>query len=325
VRCRGSALLAVLWVSAALAAIAFSLSTTVRGETDRTSTDLDGLRSYYLASGGIQRATYELLWSTPQPPEKRLIPLGATHVHYTFPSGEVLVDIVPEMAKLNVNSSPPEELYKLGLALGLGPERAQEIAQAIIDWRTPVPPDQGGALDSYYLSLTPSFRARHTSFEEIEELLLVKGITPDIFYGTYVPLQEGGGGPRLAPRPGLIDCLSVFGSRDRVDANTAVPAVLAAVGVPPDAINALVERRRTAPLTAQQLSEFLQAYGLPDTGLGAGGGSIFTLRATARLRLPNGQLSDLRRSLGAQIKYMQGIGSDAPVHILRWYDMLGSN
>ena len=64
---RGSALLAVLWLSAALAAIAFSLSSTVRGETERTSTAVDGLRSYYLASGAIERASLELLWTVTKP------------------------------------------------------------------------------------------------------------------------------------------------------------------------------------------------------------------------------------------------------------------
>src|SRR5947209_4121246 len=50
---RGSALLTVLWVSAALAAVSFSLSQTVRGEAERVSTDLDGLRAYYLAAGAV--------------------------------------------------------------------------------------------------------------------------------------------------------------------------------------------------------------------------------------------------------------------------------
>jgi type II secretory pathway component PulK len=59
---RGSALLAVLWLSAALAAIGFSLATTIHGETERTSTALDGLRSYYLAAAGIDRAAVEALW-----------------------------------------------------------------------------------------------------------------------------------------------------------------------------------------------------------------------------------------------------------------------
>ena len=53
---RGSALLMVLWISAALAAVAFSLANTVRGETDRTSTELDEVRGYYLAVGAVDRA-----------------------------------------------------------------------------------------------------------------------------------------------------------------------------------------------------------------------------------------------------------------------------
>src|SRR5947209_18906693 len=60
----GSALLMVLWVSAALAAVGFSLASTVRGEAERASTAVVGLRSYYLAVGGLERAMVELLWST---------------------------------------------------------------------------------------------------------------------------------------------------------------------------------------------------------------------------------------------------------------------
>jgi len=311
-------LLAVLWVSAALAAIAFSLATTVRGETERASTAVDGLRSYYLAAGGIHRATYEVLWSA-QNPGKRLLPRYTTHVDYAFPSGVVHVEIVPEAGKLDVNRTPPEELYRLGVALGLAPERAREIALAIVDWRSPAA--AGSGLDQYYLSLTPSFRARHASLEEIEELLFVKGITPDIFYGTFVP-ADAPEGVRLLPRQGLIDCLSVFGSKDRIDANTAAPAVLAAIGVAPDAINALVERRRLAPLSEAQLGAFMQGAG--GGRLRVEGNSILTLRATARLRLQNGQLSDLRRTVGALVKYMP-TGYDAPVHILRWYDTAWSN
>jgi general secretion pathway protein K len=319
---RGSALLAVLWVSAALAAIGFSLASTVRGETERTSTAVDGLRSYYLASGGIYRATYEVLWSV-ESPGKRPIPKGSTHVDYTFPAGDVRVDLIPEASKLDVNAAPPEELYRLMTALGLAPERAREIALAIADWRAPAPGGPG-ALESYYLSLTPSFRPRHASLEEIEELLLVKGITPDIFYGTYVPAQESSEGARLVPRQGLMDCLSVFGSKDRLDANTASPAVLAAIGIPPDVINALLARRRMAPLTEPQLLEFLQSFGVSAGRLRVEGNSILTIRATARLRLADGRFSDLRRTVGALVKYMP-TGYDAPIHILRWYDTAWSN
>jgi len=53
---RGMALLAVLWLAAALSAIAFTVATSVRSETDRTSTDVDSLKAYYLATGAINRA-----------------------------------------------------------------------------------------------------------------------------------------------------------------------------------------------------------------------------------------------------------------------------
>jgi general secretion pathway protein K len=320
----GSALLAVLWLSAALAAIAFSLSTTVRGETERASTAVDGLRAYYLASGAIERASLELAWTLTNP-NQRKIPRGSAAVDYSFPSGVAHVEIIPEAAKLDVNKVLPEELYRLVVALGIEPQRAQEITLGIADWRSPL--SQGASpADGYYLSLTPSFRARHASIQEIEELLLVRGVTPDIFYGTYIPVPDGelGGGQHLVARTGLADCLSVFGSVERVDANTAAPAVLAAIGLAPFAIDALVEHRRVAPFTQQQLVEFLQSVGVATNRLRVEGRSIVTLRATARLRLSNGQLSDLRRTVGAQVKYMPA-GYDSPIHILRWYDTAWSN
>ena len=102
---RGSALLAVLWLSAALAAIAFSLSTTVRGETERSSTALDGLRTYYLAQGAVERAAVEYLWSK-NFPGRRTIPEHATSVKYALPSGEAIVEIIPETAKTGRESRP---------------------------------------------------------------------------------------------------------------------------------------------------------------------------------------------------------------------------
>src|SRR6267142_2479251 len=58
----GSALLMVLWLSAALSAIAFTVANTVRSETERTSTAVDSLRAYYLATGAVDRALRYLLW-----------------------------------------------------------------------------------------------------------------------------------------------------------------------------------------------------------------------------------------------------------------------
>jgi len=78
---KGGALLTVLWLSAALAAIAFSVATTVRSETDRVSSSAEGLRAYYLASGSVERAIQWMMWgSTVRNPDgsPRWQPSGAS-------------------------------------------------------------------------------------------------------------------------------------------------------------------------------------------------------------------------------------------------------
>jgi general secretion pathway protein K len=218
---RGSALLAVLWLSAALSAIAFAMSVTVRGETARTATSMDELRSYYLASAGVQKAIVELLWTATQ--GAGLIPAGTPSVDYDFPSGTAHVEIIPEAAKLNVNKASFDQLQTLLTALGVDGGRATTIAAGMVDWRSPS--GAGSPFDSYYLSLTPSFQAPHASFQEIEEILSVRGVTPDIFYGTWVAAGNGDAGENpLVRRPGLNDCLTVYGVLGSGDVNSALAA-----------------------------------------------------------------------------------------------------
>jgi len=306
---RGSALLTVLWLSAALATIGFSLATTIRGETERTSTALDGLRSYYLAAAGVDRAAVEILWGV-QNPSARRIPEHAPSVSYHFASGEVFVEFIPETAKLNVNIAGLEDLIRLGIALGLDGERADALAQAIVQTR-----GAGGAHGGS--AGGPSFQLRGASLQDIEELFAVPGVTPELFYGTYTPLQDEGGRTRLVRRPGLADCLSVYALDAKVDVNTAPAAVLAAVGMDPSAIAAVLGRRKLSPILPRELGDL--AAGPAQGRLRVGGNSIVTVRATARLRLDDGRLSSLRRTVAALVKYMPA-GYDAPIHILRWYD-----
>src|SRR5215469_1870588 len=86
----GSALLAVLWLSLALSAIAFSLATTVQGETERTSTAVEGIRSYYLATGAIERAILYMQWG------KDFYNPGTPVLHMSFPTGETQVEVIPD-------------------------------------------------------------------------------------------------------------------------------------------------------------------------------------------------------------------------------------
>jgi general secretion pathway protein K len=314
----GGALLFVLWITAALTAIALAVATTVRGETERTTTSLDSLKAYYLATGAIERALLYTGWapSYRNPDGTSRYWNGESRLAFEFPTGEALVEIIPEAAKMNVNEAPPEDLYRLLLVLGADAERAREITLGIIDWRTAArPPQAVTPFDQFYLSRDPSFRARHASLEEIEELLLIKGMTPELFYGGYVRGAEG----RLAPRPGLLDCVSVYGTTRQFDVNTVQPAVLEAMGLPPDFIGRIVEVRRRMPI---RNGRQLQGLGADLPGfnrLRVGGNSIFTFRATARLRTPGGAPSELRRSAAAVVKFLSG-RADERYQVLRWYD-----
>ena len=228
-------------------------------------------------------------------------------------SGEAVVEVIPETAKLNLNSASPENLLRLLMALNVDPDRAAQIVAGIVDWRTPGGMSQ---FDSFYLSLTPSFRSRHASFEETEELLLVRGITPELYYGGYDhDAQE-----RLVPHTGLRDCVTVLGRVDGIDVNTAQPAVLMSAGIPPDAVAAIVARRSLQPFkNTGEVAGFAPGGGEGYASLRVGGQAIFTFRSTARIRLPNGQLSDLRRTVAATVSF--GRPDDRTrVDVLRWYD-----
>ena len=97
-RRRGGALLAVLWLSVALATIALAVATRVRAETERSITLTDGLRARYLAEGAIHRATIAYL--------QRQLSMPATQ-RLDFPDGTALVEVVPEASR-EITSSPVE-------------------------------------------------------------------------------------------------------------------------------------------------------------------------------------------------------------------------
>jgi general secretion pathway protein K len=289
----------VLWLSAALSAIAFAMSVTVRGETARTATSMDELRSYYLASAGVQKAVVELLWTVTQ--GAGLIPTDKPYVDYDFPSGTAHVEVIPEATKLDVNKASVDQLLTLLTALGVDGARATTIAAGMVDWRSPS--GAGSPFDSYYLSLTPSFQAPHASFQEIEEILSVRGVTPDIFYGTWVAAGNGDAGENpLVRRAGLNDCLTVYGVLGSGDVNSALAAAggnAAGMAVP-----------ETVPGGGQNIAANIMN----------GGNAIVTFRATARLRLPDGKFSDMRRTVGAQVKFVPFASAESPFYVLRWYD-----
>jgi general secretion pathway protein K len=310
----GSALLLVLWLTAALSAVGLAVANNVRGETQRTETSVDDARSYFVARGAIERTALHIFWGL-----QYYVP-GSPSMELTFPAADVHVDVIPETSKLSLNGSRPEEILRLLLALGTPEDRATEITAAIVDWRTPVDALHPSPFDSFYLSQSPSFVPRHASFQENEELLLVKGMTAEIYYGSSLDSSSSD-----KARAGLRDCLSVYGS-GVVDINTAQAATLQAIGLAPGDADTIVRSRAQHPVLAYtELAGIAQSLGPAGSRLLIGGQTMFTLRATARLRQPDGKLSDLRRTVGALVKfYYPGNTQKKPVgfEVVRWFDRI---
>jgi general secretion pathway protein K len=311
----GSALLAVLWLSVALSVIALTVSGTVRGEVERATTASDDTRAYFLTQSAIQRAILYIEWGRMNPPN--YYQPGLPPLQLQFPGGDTTVEVIPESSKLNLNLCLPAELYNLLSALGAPPDQAQIVTEAVLDWRIAAPGNQPTPFDLFYLQHTPSFTATHTSFQEIEELLLVRGMTRDLFYGTWDRddrLQP----PRLTQRIGLRDCVSTY-SNGTLDVNTTPVPVLIASGLPPEAAAAIAVQRRLQPFpNMAAVRAFTQGMGPASYRLTLGGASMFTIRATARPRLSGGGLSDMQRTVSALIKLSPDTG--ALFHIVRWYD-----
>lgn len=297
---RGSALLTVLWLTAALSAIGLAVANNVRGETERAATSVDELKAYFIAKGAVERATLRMKWG----PD--FFKPGQPVMELPFPNALVRVEIIPESSKLNVNTATPQELLRLLIALGVTEDQALEISAAIVDWRTAVTIDRPSPFDPFYLAQSPSFPARHSSFQESEELLLVKGITPDIYYGTSLDNR----------RAGLRDCLSTFSGGGYLDINTARAETMIAVGISPQDAGTIVRNRSERPvLDYKDMLPIQQSIGPAGFRLGIGGITMYTLRATAQLKQPDGKLSDMRRTVAALVKFY-GQNSE----VVRWYD-----
>jgi len=96
--------------------------------------------------------------------------------------------ITDESAKLNLNVATEDQLFILvGEAVRDDEElNAGEIVDAILDWRDAdaEPRGEGGDTETeYYRSLDKPYLVKNGPFDTVEELLLVKGVTPYVLYG----------------------------------------------------------------------------------------------------------------------------------------------
>ena len=156
------------------------------------------------------------------------------------------VNEVQEKAWRNLLSSEEFELTE---------EEATGIVEALIDW---IDEDDealgfGGAESSYYQGLEKPYTPRNGPMEFIEELLLVRGITPELYYGT-------------AEVPGLSTLVTPHGTDGKVNINTADPLVIGALTeqMEPDMVDSLLTYREYEDSDLSHPDWYKTAPGFPE-------------------------------------------------------------
>jgi type II secretory pathway component PulK len=241
----GMVLVMALWILAILSLFALFIGVGVRQRLVLVSRLEKRDALHYTAKAAVQRARsvflnmpqphalMETAWNkkfkhnNPEMFEAIFIGEGKAQVSYLNYDRDadhpvVFFGLEDETGKLNVNYASIDELGRLFILMaGVGYERSQDLAAAIVAWRTPGDPKaMGFDSEDYYKKLNFPYEPKRRSFELLEELLLVKGMNPAIFNR-------------------LKSFLTVYGN-GRVNINTASRPVLTALGLSPEVVDILI-------------------------------------------------------------------------------------
>ncbi len=235
---RGSVLISVLWVIATMSIIVLALSFEARSDIERASLSRDRAKAYWMARGAIERAKYDYAVSSlrgdPNSEKK-------SRFHYQFDEGGAHCILQANSSMMSVNSSDRKLWDQLFRYLGKDMDESAALFDAIMDWRDDDDlPRLNGAESDYYLGLEPPYLPRNGAFYSVEELLLVRGITEEMFYGSF---QDG------VRKPGIQDVVSVnapFSST--FDINSCPPEMLMVfLGITQEEADILVKAREEQP------------------------------------------------------------------------------
>lgn len=176
---KGLVLVAILWIVVVLTVIVTILGRKSRLDSKITLARMESVRCKWACRAGIERAIAILnederetdcltdLWNY-SPEDFNDFPLERCQFN---------VRVIDESSKLNINTATRDQL------LGL-PYMTIDVADAIIDWRdTDEEPGEYGVEGGYYENLTFGYLPRNDTFKTLRELLLVRGVTEELFYG----------------------------------------------------------------------------------------------------------------------------------------------
>jgi len=265
----GIALLLVVWLLALFTVIAGEFMASGRVKAAAEHNKRDDLHGMALALAGYRAALAALddrIEGFELDTEDRLLLRykgladGVVAAAADVPLGEGTYSwrLSDEDGLVNLNKAQRPVLENLLRHCGLerGAER-DTVIDSILDWRDANRDHRlNGGEEDYYRGLDPPYSCKDGPFDVVEELLLVRGVTPRLFAGGEVDGKN---------RPGLRDLVSPR-APDQPNTWTAPQAVLDACGL----------ARPVPPARATALSRH---FVIIATGKPAGGGPPRSLRA----------------------------------------------
>ena len=182
---------------------------------------------------------------------------------------------------------------------GLDERKVAEIVDSIKDWIDADEKVTGyGAESSYYASLDPPYEAKNAPFDCIEELLMVKGITKEIFYGT-------------KEKPGLAEYVTAD-SDGAININTAPKMVLRALSaeISAELADRMDEYRRKEGNDLSSTQWYKQVPGMADVTITP---ELITVKSNYFKIISIGKMKNMSQSLSGVVKR-----SGQTVQIIKW-------
>jgi type II secretory pathway component PulK len=197
-----------------LTALAVGIVTAVRVELRAAHLGVERMQGLFLAQAGASVARSLLLYQDDVGFDALDDPWGPYAewpLDMPQPMGEgyYRVRVYDNCGLVDINAADYDMLFRL-----IGDPA---VAEEIINWR------QANPLSDYYDSLAYPYQPRGGPFQSVGELLLVRGVTPEMFFGA-----EG--------TPGLVDLVTVDSLSENTDAQGRGRFRMT------DALNAVVER-----------------------------------------------------------------------------------
>jgi len=184
----GIALFIVIWVLVLLSVIVGEFCYSMRTELNLTRNFKEETQGYYIALAGVNKAIYELLIkeynSHPLENNSNIWRVNVKTPEIAFNNGDYQVQIDNESGKININQAEGPLIWMILGRLGLEKKKKEIIIDSIKDWRDEDSFHRiNGAEDDYYENQAEPYSCKDAQFDSPVELLYVRGITKEIYYG----------------------------------------------------------------------------------------------------------------------------------------------